>query len=253
MLCLPGLALTSRTFDLIGEGVGGPGVNVVALDPRGRGKSDVTGPGTYGWDHHARDVLDAASALGAKTFDVIGHSLGAYAALQAIRFEPTRVRRLVLLDTVGLPRYAAVHAIIDAFDRLSAVFDSADAFVATARATGIVVPWNDCWDRAFRSNLENGAGCVRQRASPGAVLEDVEYELRHDQRRLWHDVRIPVLVVRAAVPLAPPEGFMVPESDLERFLRLTPSARAVTVEANHVGVVAHPDTVRAIRAFVSET
>ena len=41
-------------------------LQLVAVDLRGRGRSEVTGAGTYGWRSHARDVLGVANAVGGR-------------------------------------------------------------------------------------------------------------------------------------------------------------------------------------------
>src|SRR3954467_3934581 len=75
VVCIPGLSANARSFDRIGEALAAAGRHVLALDLRGRGRSEVTAPGTYGWDAHARDVLDAARSLGAERADLVGHSM----------------------------------------------------------------------------------------------------------------------------------------------------------------------------------
>jgi len=65
---IPGLSANLRAFDVIAAAVAGPGRRFVSLDLRGRGLSEVTPPGSYGWESHARDVV-AAFATGA---DVTG-------------------------------------------------------------------------------------------------------------------------------------------------------------------------------------
>jgi pimeloyl-ACP methyl ester carboxylesterase len=249
LLCLPGLSLTSRTFDCLGEGLADHGLDVVALDLRGRGYSEVTPTGTYGSVRHADDVLEAATALGARRFDLIGHSMGAYVALQAARLEPGRVRRLVLIDTLGIPRYAAVRAILKGLERLDRTYATPEEYIAVVRDVGLVVPWSEYWERAFRYDLVVVGGRVRARTSAAAVLEDVIDDVSHDPRSLWHGLGMPILVLRAKVPLAGPGGFILTEFDAEAFLRMTPSASLREVEANHVGIVAHPATLNAIRAF----
>jgi pimeloyl-ACP methyl ester carboxylesterase len=62
-LCLPGLALWSRTYDRIGEGLAGPRTRIVAVDLRGRGSSEVTAQGTYGWVRHAREIASGYVGL----------------------------------------------------------------------------------------------------------------------------------------------------------------------------------------------
>jgi pimeloyl-ACP methyl ester carboxylesterase len=249
-LCLPGLSLTSRTFDCLGEGLADRSLDVVALDLRGRGYSDVTPAGTYGSVRHAQDVLDAASALGATTFDLIGHSMGAHVALQTARLEPGRVRRLVLIDALGIPRYAAVRAILKGLERLDRSYATPEEYIAVVRDVGLVVPWSEYWERAFRYDLVIVGGRVRARTSAAAVLEDVIDDASRDPRPLWHGLAMPILVLRAKVPLVGRDGFILTEFDTEPFLRMTRSARMTEIDANHVGIVAHPETVNAIRAFL---
>ncbi len=249
-LCLPGLSSTSRTFDRIVEGLGGVDNYVVALDLRGRGFSDVTPPGTYGWLHHAQDVLAAANALGATTFDVIGHSMGAYVALQTAQLAPARIRRMVLIDGLGIPRYSAFRLILRGVERLERPYKTAEEYIEAVRALEIVVPWNDYWDRAFRYDLVVAGDGFRPRTSARAVFEDIAYGAQHDPRPLWRGLEMPILVLRAAIPLSPPDGFILPEFDTERFVRVTAATTAKDIHANHLGIVMHPESVEAIRDFM---
>jgi hypothetical protein len=75
-LCVPGLSANLRAFDFLGERLAGADRQVVAVDLRGRGRSSVTGPATYGCENHARDAPAVAGALGAESFSVIGQSTG---------------------------------------------------------------------------------------------------------------------------------------------------------------------------------
>ena len=110
VLCVPGLSANLCGFDRLAERLAGDTLQLVAVDlPRGRGRSEVTGPGTYGWRNHARDVLGIADAVGASSFAVIGQSSGAAIAMTCAQLEPPRVQRLVLVDLAGsFDRRAAV-------------------------------------------------------------------------------------------------------------------------------------------------
>src|SRR5713226_2711876 len=90
-LCIPGLSANIKSFDFICERIAGERLQTVALDLRGRGKSEVTAAGTYGWPSHARDVFAAADALGAKSFSVIGHSMGGLVAMAASAQDAARL------------------------------------------------------------------------------------------------------------------------------------------------------------------
>ena len=103
VLCVPGLSANLCGFDRLAERLAGDTLQLVAIDLRGRGRSEVTGAGTYGWRSHARDVLGVADAVGASSFAVIGQSSGAAIAMTCARLEPTRVGRVVLVDLAGSP------------------------------------------------------------------------------------------------------------------------------------------------------
>jgi 3-oxoadipate enol-lactonase len=79
VLCVPGLSANLCGFDRLAERLAGDTLQLVAIDLRGR--SEVTGPGTYGWRNHARDVLGVADAVGASSVAVIGQSSGAAIAM----------------------------------------------------------------------------------------------------------------------------------------------------------------------------
>src|SRR5512141_2036136 len=64
VVCVPGLSANARSFDAVSAILAQRGRQVVALDLRGRGFSPATAAGTYGWRHHAKDVLEAAERLG---------------------------------------------------------------------------------------------------------------------------------------------------------------------------------------------
>ena len=103
VVCVPGLSANLCGFDRLAEQLAGDTLQLVAIDLHGRGRSEVTGAGTYGWRNHARDVLGIADAVGASSFAVIGQSSGAAIAMTCAQLEPSRVERLVLIDLAGSP------------------------------------------------------------------------------------------------------------------------------------------------------
>ena len=107
VVCVPGLSANLCGFDRLAERLAGETLQLVAIDLRGRGRSEVTGAGTYGWRNHARDVLGVADAVGAPSFAVIGQSSGAAIAMTCAQLEPSRVGRLVLVDLAGSPEERA--------------------------------------------------------------------------------------------------------------------------------------------------
>jgi pimeloyl-ACP methyl ester carboxylesterase len=251
VICVPGITSNSRAFAFFGERLAGAGLQLIALDLRGRGFSDKTGLCTYGWKNHARDVFGAADALGIDEFDIIGHSMGAWVGMQAVSMDKqSRIRRLVLVDGLGLPSASAARVIARNAKRLRHVYPTADDYVQAVQRLGLISPWNEYWERHYRYELVDAAGCVRTRTKRLAAYEDIAYPATHSPRALWRSIACPVLVVRAARPLADPNWFVITARDLARFTKLKPSSIVEEIDANHYGIVTHEDSVAVIRSFL---
>jgi len=254
VLCAPGLSANSRWFDFLGERISETGRQVVALDLRGRGHSAVTAPGTYGFANHAHDIFAAAEALGATRFDLIGHSMGAYVAMEAAALDAgSRLRRLVLIDGLGIPRYAAVKSILQNLQRLTHVYASPEDYLASIRKLDLIDSWNEYWERCYRYELVPVPGGVRARTNPAPVNEDFSYGNLHDARRLWKCIAVPVLALRALRPMTGRNGFIVTEFDFRHFARTVPSATAFEIDANHYDIMTHAKTLEAVRRFLDTT
>jgi pimeloyl-ACP methyl ester carboxylesterase len=250
LLAVPGLSANLRGFDFLAERLA-PSWRFVALDLRGRGRSETTPPGTYGWPSHARDVVGVADALGADGFVVIGQSMGAAVAMEIAAQVPARLRAAVLIDACGQPDPETAAPIRAAVERLGAVYPSLDGYLELVRRLGTVRPWSPYWERYFRYELVDAPGGVRARSDRAAVLEDADYGERHNPRDLWPWLTAPVLLARATQPLVGDAGFIVPEAERDAFLEAVPSAELVEVDANHYGINTHPATAEAIASFVA--
>lgn len=72
--------------------------SVVALDPRGSGRSDQPGsPDAYALDDYVADLGRVQEHLGLDRIDLLGHSHGSLVALLYASRYPDRIRRLVLV------------------------------------------------------------------------------------------------------------------------------------------------------------
>jgi 3-oxoadipate enol-lactonase len=257
VLCVPGLSANLCGFDRLAERLAGDTLQLVAIDMRGRGRSDVTGPGTYGWRNHARDVLGIADAVGAPSFAVIGQSSGAAIAMTCAQLAPSRVERLVLLDLAGSPDERAGVPIVAAVSRLGTVYPSAQAAIALVKQLGIVPEWDEYWDRYYGYELREVDGGVTASTDKGAVLEDLGYgnamywsEPEAPVHALWTAITMPALVLRAAQEILPGFGFILPAAEAERFAAAVPSARVVEIDANHYTITTHDDSIAGIEEFL---
>lgn len=250
VVCLPGLTANLRGFDEIGGRLAAAGFRVAAVDLRGRGQSDVTPPGTYGWPAHARDVAAAAAALGRDRFSVVGWSMGAFVAMQLAALAPGRLERLVLVDACSPVSDEVLALIRLAVERLGAVSPSADQYVARMRALPTIERWSGFWERYFRYELVPADGGVRARTSREAVLEDLAYGDAHDPRDLWPALVMPVLLLRAARPLVPGGPFLVTAPDVGELRRRVAGVQVAEIDANHYGIAATPAAAEATVRFL---
>jgi 3-oxoadipate enol-lactonase len=246
---VPGLSANLRSFDVIFEALDGRKHRKLAFDPRGRGRSSDSGPGTYGWPSHARDVIEMADQLGAETFDVIGWSMGAWIVMVVAQMAPSRVRRVVLIDAAGLPEESIKVPVYAGLDRLATVFPSREAFMTLAKNLPHYQPWPP-WERLFDYELVDVEGGVSFRTHKAAPWEDEQYRLRQDPYQLWSALTMPTLLVRANQQIPPNFGFLITQEDYARFLREVPSAMGVEIEANHYTVGMNEDAARAIAEFL---
>jgi pimeloyl-ACP methyl ester carboxylesterase len=248
-LCVHGLSANALSFTTIGDVLEPLGVRVVALDLRGRGRSEVLPPGSYGLDAHAGDVLAAADALGAERFDLLGWSMGALIGLVVAGRAPERLRSLTLIDHAGHMDESAVDAVRAGLARLDAVVPQPEAYVQAIRSASPIERWNAGWDAFYGYELgRRDDGTWSPTTNAAACREDLDEAFAHDWHRLWRSVTMPALLLRCARPLN--GGFIVPASEARAFGAAVPSARVVEVDANHFDVMTDQVALDAVRALL---
>jgi len=245
VLGIPGLSANLVSMSAVAEAV-----PMVALDLRGRGLSETTPPGSYGWDAHAADVLAAAGELGAPRFGIVGWSMGAFVAMAAAAQAPERIERLALIDALGEVDRTVVNLIQMSVNRLDAVYPSLESYLELARATGLIAPWDPLWDEYFAYELRPVSGGVSSRTNKAAVSEDFAHGDTHDPAAYWPALKMPVLVLRAKRPmLEAVGGHVIDPALLERFRAAVPHAEVREIDANHYSIGTHADTRAALREF----
>lgn len=250
VVCVHGLSANCRSFDRLVPALAAAGHHIVTMDLRGRGHSEITPPGTYGWDSHVRDLLEIGDFFCGDTFDLIGHSMGGFIGMTLAAQYRQRCRRLVLIDALGVPESRAMLSIAKSVSRLGRSYPSAAAALSYVRDSGTIAPWNEFWDNYIEWELEPvGDSSVRIRTDVGAVREDSTDAAKHDLYGLWPRLRCPVLLVRANTPLAPGGGLVVSAHDSERFAAEAPNATVVDVDADHYAVLLDPTAIETIQRF----
>lgn len=144
VLAIHGISGTHVSWNTLARVSGGPGrgpARIIAPDLRGRGRSSDL-PGPYGMAAHAHDLAAVLDHLEIDRVRVVGHSMGAFAALVFAHLYPRRVRDGLLIDG-GLPlppppgasseeMTAAILAPIEA--RLTAPVPSREGYLAAWKA-----------------------------------------------------------------------------------------------------------------------
>jgi len=250
VLCVHGLSANCRSFDRFVPVLAEAGHHVVTMDLRGRGRSDITPPGSYGWDRHARDLLEIGEQYGVDSFDVIGHSMGGFIGMYLAAKYPRHCRRLVLIDAVGAPEPSALLSIAKSVSRLGRTYPSASAVLSHMQAAGTIAPWDAFWDSYFGWELESFDDSVRIRTDLTAVREDSAYGSTQNVYELWPRLRCPVLLVRASRPMAPGGGLVVAPADADRFAAEARDATVVDVDADHYSILISTPAIGAVEQFV---
>ena len=183
---------------------------LIFYDQRGRGESAVPpGPHAARIEHDAGDVGALREALGLSRWDVLGHSWGGGVAMLATERDQAGVRRLVLVDAVGLtsewiaglvpaalPRLAAAErAVLERIDPAS--LETPDPQVHSAYSRAMYPAWFA--DRDLAALFSPPRSTSVTGAAVGARLRREGY----DWRTLLRGLPVPTIVIHGEADLLP--------------------------------------------------
>lgn len=247
VICVHGLTANLRSFDRLRAPLLAAGRQMITVDLRGRGRSEDSGPGTYGVDRHAEDVLEVAATLGIDEFDYVGWSMGALIGLEVVSRAAGQLRTVSLLDAVGGMDPAAIEIVRAGTARLDAVVPDAETYFTALRASGVFEPWEEFWEAYFGYELVEVEGGLSPSTSRAACLEDLE-AADHDFVPLWSALTMPTLLVWATEPMG--GGLIVPQDVRDAFLEAVPGSTVHSVERNHYGIMIAPGVPEAIAGHI---
>jgi len=131
LLCLAGLTRNCRDFDLLAPHL--TGLRMIALDYRGRGKSDHAADfNSYNVMREALDVVELLDHLGLARVTILGTSRGGLIAMALAASHPDRVGGVILNDVGPVISADGIARIIDYVGRtpVSTTYDAAAALQA---------------------------------------------------------------------------------------------------------------------------
>lgn len=256
VLAIHGLTANCCCWALLAQAVS-PARRLVALDLRGRGRSDKPESG-YSIGHHVADIAALLNGMGIERLSLIGHSLGAYIALAFSARHPELVDRLVLIDggaQLTPQQWGKVTAgIKPSLDRLGVVFESFAAYLDQVRQAPFMKPWNQAVEDYFRYECEEIDGGVRSRIRPQNIDEERASLLSTDTSQYYHSIKCPVLVLRATQGMLAADDLVLPADAIARLQEDLPTAEVVDLPGiQHFSVLFQPspERDRALKDFLT--
>ncbi len=158
LLCLSGLTRNATDFDYLAQHL--DGVRMIALDYRGRGRSDWADPATYTVPVEARDTLELLDHLGLARVPVLGTSRGGLIAMLLAATVKDRLAGVCLNDIGPEIDPAGLAVIADYVGRTPAERTHAEAVAAraTLMAGFVGVPESRWREEVEKHYTEGDAG-----------------------------------------------------------------------------------------------
>jgi pimeloyl-ACP methyl ester carboxylesterase len=247
ILAIHGLTANCRCWDLLAS-VLTPRHRLIALDLRGRGRSDSPFTG-YALDHHLADIVTLLDDLNLGCPVVMGHSLGAFIALALAAFHPQRVDRLILLDGGGKftdqQRAKVFMGIKPSLDRLGKVFADNEAYLSSLKQIPFFQPWNSFLDTYARYEVEEVAGGVCPRIKGEHIMEELQNIRAIDPFSYYSKISSSVLILRATRGMVGEDDLVLTEEMVASMIREIPKAQQVDLEGtHHYSILFQPNPIR---------
>ncbi len=200
---------------------------VLALDLPGHGKSE--GPALASIAAMAGWVVGCLDALGIGRASLVGHSMGAFVALETAAAAPERVKALALLGVAAhMPVHPELMAAAAAGKRLAPELITAWGYGRAAQIGGNPAP--GLW-------MTGGGLSLLERSAPGVLASDLGACGDYDGAAAARRVRAPTLLLLGR------DDRMTPPAKAEPLLDALPQARRVVLPAGHMLMVERPDAV----------
>lgn len=233
-----GITANSQYWSGVGPSLAKEGWFPIALDLRGRGKSDKPRHG-YGLPFHANDVLALADHFGLERVHYVGHSLGGLIGLYLTAVYPQRVAKLVLVDAGGQLPADAMEAIAPALARLGTEYPSLDTYLEAMLGSPYFAGERVFWERYFQYDAETRPDGTTLSSIPATAITEEQASLfLTNTAVLPNYVKAPTLIVRATIGLLDAKrGQILPAEEAERLAGIIEDSRIVEIDgANHYSV-----------------
>ncbi len=235
---LHGYPLDHRMWDAVRHGELAQRRTLAAIDLRGHGSSPHAGDDAHAMERFADDVAAVVEALAPDgRADVVGLSMGGYAALAFAERQPARLRTLALVDTRAAADTPTARAGREA--AIAVATTQGPGAIADAMLGKLLAPGADpAVAGALRATIE---------ATP---VPTIVADLRGLRDRADRTALLPRLAVPTLVVVGEHDA-ITPVAEAEAMARAVPGARLVVVpDAGHMTPMEQPDAfVAALGAF----
>jgi len=251
-VCLPGLARSADDFDLVARALQADGRRALALDYRGRGRSEWDPDWRhYDFDVEQADVMAQLADAGVPQAVFIGTSRGGLHTMRIAARRPGVVRGAVLNDIGPKIEHAGLLRIKRYVGKLPPIASMRDAIALLRMTAGVDFAGVSAqeWETYARLTFVEHDGKVQLRYDPDlshtldAVQPDKEPEEYWDDFAALSDT--PMLAIRGAnSDILSPEVF-------DEMARRAPRLERAWVEGQgHAPLLLDPPTIARIAAFV---
>ncbi len=253
LVCLPGLARTADDFFLVAQAAQHSGRRVLALDYRGRGRSEWdTDWRHYDPDVEENDIFTVLADAGVEQAVFFGTSRGGLHTMRIARARPGLIRAAILndigpvIEKAGLLRIKTYVGKLPPLQRMS---DAAALLRFTASAAFPAIK-PEQWEIFARQTFEERDGKVALRYDPELIhtLDDVTAEA--DVEDFWEPFAaladVPILAVRGAT------SDILSEEIFEEMARRAPRLERYTVPGQgHAPLLLDQPTIERVIEFLN--
>jgi len=176
---------------------------VFAYDLRGRGDSDKPENG-YSIPFHAADLAEMIDKLEVDRPIIAGHSLGALIGLYFAVHYPEKLSKLILIDAGAPFEWKTPEEqpawLTASLNRLGTSTPTFEEYKQRLKAAPFLGPyWNSFIELYFEHDVYHQSdGSVIAKAYRDGILEDNKYNCyEYKPEKLWKDVTVPTLLLRA--------------------------------------------------------
>jgi pimeloyl-ACP methyl ester carboxylesterase len=254
VLCLHGLTRNSADFEAVAPRMAALGRRVIAVDVRGRGKSDNDpDPARYRPDVYVGDTLKLLDALGIARAVFFGTSMGGIMTMLAAAMAPARIAAAILNDIGPVVDPKGVARIGSYVGKLGPFASWDDLEAAVKAGQGALFPgrddrfWHDFTRRVGRARADGGVEFAYDPAIAQAFARDPDAPPPPSMVPLFEALaKVPVLVIRGA------SSDILSSEGVAQMKGIKPDLDFVEVPGiGHAPTLDEPEAWRAIEGFLA--